>query len=71
MITYEKIREKFNDKGYIEVFNLFILKPPPYDPTRLIEPNIETYHKIIKEVYEDEWNYWNTWIDAQNYEKNN
>ncbi len=64
-MIYNKLREKFVDKGMIAEFYWFVLTSPPYDPSRLIDPNIETYHKVIQQVYGKEWDYWNTWIDYQ------
>ena len=46
-----------------------LLYPPPliYDPSRLIEPSVEKFNEIVQKVYGKDWEYWDTWIDRQNY----
>lgn len=70
MITYEKLRDKFIDKGYTANFYSMILKPLPFEHGKLIgslEEQRKMHNKLIQEVYGEEWDYWNTWIDYQNY----
>lgn len=67
---YEKLRNKFIDKGMVQDFNWLISSPPPFDNSRLIgtvEENIKSYYNCIEQVYGEEWDYWNTYIDYQNY----
>lgn len=67
---FKKVRDKFIDKGMIQEFDWLVLPPPPFDNSRLIgtvEENIRTYYKCIEKVYGEGWDYWNTWIDYQNY----
>lgn len=64
-VTYQSLLEKFIDKGEEQAFYWFVLSPPPYDPSRLIESSKETYNKIVEKVYGQEWDYWNIWIDYQ------
>ena len=67
MITYVKLAKKFMDKGFIEEFHLFVIPPPTFDPSRLINPSLEKFNGIVQEVYGKDWEYWDTWIDRQNY----
>ena len=68
-VSYSKLVEKFIDKGYIYELHLFIGTPPPFIPGRAIADSIEKereiYSRIIQEVYGEEWDYWNAWIDHQ------
>lgn len=71
MITYSKLIEKFIDKGYFTDLLFFVQSPPLYDPTKLLienkEENYKKFQEITQEVYGKDWDYWNTWIDHQNY----
>ena len=31
------------------------------------EEQYATYLRIVEKVYGEDWDYWNTWIDYQNY----
>jgi hypothetical protein len=64
-VTYQRLREKFEDKGEEQAFYWFVLSPLPYDPSRLIEPSRAVYDEIVEKVYGEQWDYWNTWIDYQ------
>lgn len=65
MTNYQELREKFKDKGEEQAFYWFVLSPPPYDPDKLIEPEIDVWNRTVQQVYGKEWDYWNTWIDYQ------
>jgi hypothetical protein len=70
MITYEKLREKFADKGYLVEFHFFVLPPPLFILGKALgteEEHFINYKKAIQSVYGKEWEYWNTYIDHQNY----
>lgn len=70
MITYKTLREKFSDKGYMLEFHLLLLPPHPFINGKLIgslEDQRKMYNKIIQDVYGEDWDYYNTWIDYQNY----
>ena len=70
MITYKKLAEKFIDKGYIQELHRFVLPPPIFDNSRLIgtrEENIKSFLESVELVYGEDWEYWNQWIDHQNY----
>ena len=74
MVTWGQLKEKFLDKGF-SFYEFQILVPQPmifvlygvslsYN-TR--EDLLEKHKKITQQVYGPEWDYWNTWIDYQNY----
>ena len=72
MITWNQLKEKFFDKGYEWEFDLFIGNIPTPDFSRLIFRPEETLKDVIKRFQElwikssqQEWDYWNTWIDYQ------
>jgi hypothetical protein len=71
MITYEKLREKFEDKGYLAEFYFFVPSQLffVFNPLHLgtEEEQVIDYKKAIQSVYGDDWEYWNTYIDHQNY----
>ena len=74
MITWEQLKEKFFDKGYDWEFELFIGNIPNPDFSRLVFRSEETPKDVIKRFHnlwtkssQQEWDYWNTWIDYQNY----
>ncbi len=70
MITYKKLAEKFIDKGYIQELHWLVLPPPIFDNSRLIgtrEENIKSFLEAVELVYGEDWEYWNQWIDHQNY----
>lgn len=58
---YHKVREKFFNKGYIYEFHILV-PPPPFVWFSPVDKE-----KIIKSVYLEEWEYWNIWIDYQQY----
>lgn len=71
MVTFNKVLEKFLDKGYtfIEVLNLtnmycyiYIEIPPPNVNTK---EWLYDRRKILDEINQPELEYWNTWIDYQ------
>ena len=67
---FEKLKEKFKDKGELDAFYWLVLPPPPFEYGRTFgtrEEQIETYRKIIEDVYGKNWDEMNTWIDYQNY----
>ena len=72
MITWEQLKEKFFDKGYDWEFDLFIGNIPNPDFSRVIFRPEETPRDVIKRFHnlwtkssQQEWDYWNTWIDYQ------
>lgn len=74
MITYSQLKEKFLDKGYLWEFYTFVGSIPNPDFSRLIISPEETPKDVIKRFHDlwiksrqQEWDYWNTWIDYQNY----
>lgn len=73
-ITYKKLFNKFEEKGYELEFSFFIHPPPMYEDLRfssLINWTKENRKKrresIINKIYRPSWEYWNTWIDYQQY----
>lgn len=67
---YENLKNKFEDKGRLQDFYWLVLSPPPLDNSRLIgtfDENVKTYYKTVEKVFAGDWDYWNTWIDYQNY----
>jgi hypothetical protein len=71
MTTYEKLKEKFEDKGYLVEFHRFIPSPPffVFNPLYLgtKEEQFKDYVNGMQLAYGKEWEYWNTYIDHQNY----
>lgn len=70
MITYQDLAEKFKDKGYFTEFHFLVSSPHPFKffkAVGTIEKQIEIYDKVIEKVYGEEFEYWNQWIDHQNY----
>ena len=74
MVTWGQLKEKFLDKGFsFYEFQILVPQPMIFDPdcvslsysTR--EDLLERHKKITQQVYGPEWDYWNTWIDYQNY----
>ena len=72
MITWSQLKEKFFDKGYEWEFHLCIGVIPTPDFSRLLTIPGETQAVIVKrfqdswiESSQQEWDYWNTWIDYQ------
>ena len=72
MITWCQLREKFFDKGYFWEFHTFIGSIPNPDVSRIImrgEDSLrnvfEEFHSLWEETCQEEWEYWNTWIDYQ------
>lgn len=65
MITYSKLCEKFIDKGMIMELHWLVTPPPTFIPDRLINNSLDNSNKIVQEVYGEQWDYWNTWIDYQ------
>lgn len=69
---YESLKNKFSDKGLLQDFYWLVLPPPLFDNSRLmgtVQQNIESYYECVEKVYGEEWDYWNTYIDYQNYKK--
>lgn len=73
MVDYNKLYDKFEEKGYKFEFFTYVSAPivldPSLDQLRLFG---EGYLKkqredLIKNRYQPEWEYWNTWIDYQQY----
>ena len=51
MITYDQVREKFEDKGY-NIYNFYIAFPPIFDPSYTLLLNYtkeEAYNKWRKD----------------------
>ena len=70
MITYEKLKEKFIDKGYVLELQYFVLSPTPFQFGRILgteEKQRKIYKEAIEKVYGADWEYWNIWIDYQKY----
>ena len=69
MKKYQDLVQKFLDKGYIEELHWFIFPPIPFNPGKLIansiEEELEKYNRRVEEVYGEDWDYWNAWIDTQ------
>ena len=77
---YSDLKQKFIDKGRTAEFYLLVMPFPFQDNSRtptLVpywvkeEDNIKNRREIFLEtvemVYFEEWDYWNTWIDYQQY----
>ena len=71
MILYSKLAEKFIDKGYLMEFHYFVLPPPLFERGKVLLPTIEEevefFNKSVYKIYGEDWEYWNQWIDHQNY----
>lgn len=73
MVTYKKLFEKFEEKGYVVEFHLYVGAPMIFDPsidelrTFGLEFLSEQRQKLNQNRYQPEWEYWNTWIDYQQY----
>ena len=70
MTTYQKLAEKFIDKGYYWELHYMVLRPPLFEPNKLcgtLEQRKSSFNKIVEEVYGEDWDYWNTYIDYQNH----
>lgn len=71
MFLYYDVFEKFKEKGYSVEFHYFVLSPPLINGVRFYnitrEEAIEIHKETVEEVYGEEWDYWNTWIDYQQY----
>ena len=74
MVTWGQLKEKFFDKGFsFYEFQILVPQPMLFDPdcvslsynTR--EDLLKIHKETIQRVYGPEWDYWNTWIDYQNY----
>lgn len=72
MVTWGQLKEKFFDKGYICEFHFFIGTIPSPDFSRIIFMPEETQKDVLKRFHnqweklnQEQWNYWNTWIDYQ------
>lgn len=76
MVTYNSLKEKFLSKGYDLEFRYLVYPVPVLDPQRCILLGIslstilDNWDKTVKKVYGPEWDYWNTWIDYQQYKFN-
>ncbi len=67
-ITYQKLAEKFIDKGHEAELHWLVLSPPICIQGRTVgtEEEQKNFHKkAVDIVYGEEWEYWNTWIDYQ------
>jgi len=67
---FEKLKNKFKDKGELESFYWLVPPPPPFEFGKTFgtyEEQIETYKKIIETVYGKDWDEIDTWIDYRNY----
>ena len=70
MITAQQLTEKFTDKGYtyelyMFVFNAYnLFDPCSYELQRSSRKHLLEQHNLRMQP---EWEYWNTWIDHQNY----
>lgn len=75
MITYKKLAEKFEDKGFDDSTLLFLIPfPPIFDPSgwqlqyRSRGELFEDFKKSFPATsYQQSLEYYNTWIDYQNY----
>lgn len=70
MIGISKLRNKFFDKGYIGEYHFFVLQPPWFILGKTLgtqEEQYKAYKETVYKVYGEEWEYWNQWIDHQNY----
>lgn len=72
MKKYQELRKKFLDKGYKEELYWFVPTPMLFNPSALelqlygsSEKAREMYDKRVEEVYGNDWDYWNAWIDTQ------
>ena len=74
MVTWGQLKEKFLDKGFsFYEFQILVPQPMLFVPdcvsssynTR--EDLLKIHKEIIQRVYGPQWDYWNTWIDYQNY----
>jgi hypothetical protein len=67
---YEKLRDKFIEKNDLEGFYWLVSSPIPFEYNKTFgtyEEQIETYKKIVENVYGKEWDEMSTYIDHQNY----
>jgi hypothetical protein len=65
---FEKLKEKFEDKGELDAFHWLVLSPPPFEYGKTFgtrEEQIKTYRKIIESVYGEGWDEMSTYIDYQ------
>jgi hypothetical protein len=74
MITYKKVQEKFEDKGFDYTLLFLLPFPPLFDPTcwqlqcRSREELFEEFkNSYPMSYYQQQLEYYNTWIDYQNY----
>jgi hypothetical protein len=73
MITvekYEKLRDKFKEKGDLEGFYWLVVPPLPFEYGKTFgtyEEQVETYKNIVETVYGKDWDEMSVWIDHQNY----
>ena len=70
---YSQVVQKFLDKGYLYELHIFVPNPPMYNPCmntvvfQTAEENYQTFIKVVNEIYSEQWDYWNIWIDYQQY----
>lgn len=67
-MDYQKLAEKFTDKGYIQELHWFVLPPPIFLLNRIEgtrEQQKKFFDEAVQKVYGEDWDYWNTWIDYQ------
>lgn len=70
-ITFNRLFDKFLDKGFtfVEFFYLTDFYPFIYIeiPPTYVNPKEwhATRRKVMEEVYKEQLEYWNTWIDYQ------
>ena len=73
MTTYNTLYQKFEDKGRLYDFLLLVPAPPffnPYDSRYIegmpLEIKQQIQGEMLKKFYQEDWDYWNAWIDRQN-----
>jgi hypothetical protein len=72
-ITYQSLLEKFQDKGfsYLDILFMIPINTIIYDPSSIFlqnttyEEGLLKHKKRIKDMYQIEYDYLNTWIDYQ------
>ena len=54
MVTFNTLKEKFEDKGMLYEFRFFVPPPPPFDPSRLLgtmEERLSCFKNAVNKVY--------------------
>lgn len=70
MEIYKQLVEKFLEKGYLLELHYFVLPPPLFQLGKILgtmEEQIIFFNEAVNKMYGSDWDYWNTWIDYQNY----